>query len=197
MPMYISTKDVGLSPEFRNKLATLGISSLEDLLTMLVDEVTKPTDKEVISASTLPAEARSFGLGGGSSQAAILPDKTFSYVANGEFFSYDISNITNSLPDGISYLSANVVLTGKGRAASRAASGSIAIPEGADQASVKINLATEFGNLVLNKTFPIKSNSEGSVVLTVDDQSQAPTSMTISENLTALNAAVASLQARK
>lgn len=197
MPLFVSTKDVGLSPELRNKLTALGISSLEDLLEMLVDEVSKPVTKETVSASSLPAEARTFGLGGGSSQAAKLTDRTFSYTTSSDFFTYDISNIKDNLPSGIVYQGTSVVLTGKGRTASRTSSGSIALPESADQAKVSVTLKTEFGNLVLDKTFPITKDSSGAVLLEVNDQSAAPSALSVAENIELLNGAVANLLSRK
>jgi hypothetical protein len=196
MPLLISTKDVGLSPDLRNKLSALGISanSFDDLIELIVEAATKPTETETISIGDLPSEARTFGLGGGSSQAVKLTERTFKFEANDMSLSYDVSNIKKQLPEGVTHVSTNVTLTGKGRSASRASSGSIALPEDVTQGKVDLTFATEYGTLVMTKTFPVGKNQSGSVVLDVDDQSAAPTNLKVSEHLELLSAAVSRLQ---
>jgi hypothetical protein len=196
MPLLISTKDVGLSPDLRNKLSALGISanSFDDLIELIVEQATKPTESETISIGDLPSEARTFGLGGGSSQAVKLTERTFKFEANDMSLSYDVSNIKKQLPEGVTHVSTNVTLTGKGRSASRASSGSIALPEDVTQGKVDLTFATEYGTLVMTKTFPVGKNQSGSVVLDVDDQSAAPTNLKVSEHLELLSAAVSRLQ---
>lgn len=198
MPLLISTKDVGLSPELRNKLTALGISanSFDELVELFVEAITKPTETQTVSASSLPSEARTFGLGGGSSQAVKLLERNFSWSANDATLTYDISNIKKALPTGITYGTTNVVITGKGRAASRASVGSLTLPTEASQASVNITLLTEFGDLVLKKTFPIEKNGSGTVQLEVDDTSAAPTNMSVSEHLELLSSKIATLEQR-
>src|SRR6187551_2754180 len=100
MPMLINTTDVGLSSDLRNKLTALGINptSLDDIVLALVDMVTKPTSTAEVSADTMKANARTFGLGGGSSQAAKITDKAFSFTTTDTHFSFDVSNIKNALP---------------------------------------------------------------------------------------------------
>lgn len=199
MPLLISTKDVGLSTDLISKLAKLGIqvSTFDDLIELIVETASKPQETEVVSAATLPSEARTYGLGGGSSQAVKITDKTFHWSSNGDFLTYDISNIKSSLGHGITYISTNVSLTGKGRTASRASSGSIALPENVTQATVSVNLQTEFGALILKKTFPVTASSSGSVVLDTDDQSAAPTNLTVSEHLDLLSAKISQLESQK
>lgn len=198
MPLLISTKDVGLSPELRNKLTALGISanSFDELVELFVEAITKPTETQTVSASSLPSEARTFGLGGGSSQAVKLLERNFSWSANDATLTYDISNIKKALPTGITYGTTNVVITGKGRAASRASAGSLTLPTEASQASVNITLLTEFGDLALKKTFPIEKNGSGTVQLEVDDTSAAPTNMSVSEHLELLSSKIATLEQR-
>lgn len=196
MPLLISTKDVGLSPELRNKLSALGISanSFDDLIELIVEQATKPTETQEISIGDLPSEARTFGLGGGSSQAVKITDKTFSWATNDLTFSYDASNIRKSLPEGMTYISTNVTLTGKGRSASRANAGSLSLPEGVSQAKVEITAQTDTGTVILEKVFPVSPSSSGSVVLSTNDQSAAPSNLTYKEHLELLSSKLATLE---
>lgn len=199
MPLLISTKDVGLSPELRNKLAALGISanSFDDLIELIVETATKTAETETVSAASLPSEARTFGLGGGSSQAVKLLERNFYWSTNDLTLSYNIGNIKQALPTGITYGTTNVVITGKGRAASRASAGNLTLPTEASQAKVDITLLTEVGDLVLTKTFPIAKNSSGTVQLEVDDKSAAPSNLSVSEHLELLSSKIATLEQNK
>ena len=196
MSLLISTKDVGLSPELRNKLSALGISanSFDDLIELIVEQATKPTETQEISIGDLPSEARTFGLGGGSSQAVKIKDKTFFWSSNDLVFSYDASNIKKALPTGMTYVGTNVTLTGKGRSASRANAGTLNLPEGVSQAKVDITAQTEYGTVILTKTFPVSPSSSGSVVLDTDDQSAAPSNLTYKEHLELLSSKLATLE---
>lgn len=194
---FLSTKDVGLSPDLRNKLATLGITadSFDDLIELIIETATKPTEVQSVSASTLSSGARTFGLGGGSSQAVKISDKTFSWESNDLTFSYNAENIKKSLPDGMTYVGANVTLTGKGRPSSaRATAGSISLPDGVTQAKVNITANTEYGTVVLTKTFPVSANSSGSVILETDDLSAAPSNLSVQDHLELLSSHVARLE---
>jgi hypothetical protein len=196
MPLLISTKDVGLSSDLRNKLSALGISanSFDDLVELIVEQATKVPEAQNVDVASLPSGARTFGLGGGSSQAVKILDKAFSWEANDLTFTYNTDNIKKALPEGMTYVGTNVTLTGKGRSASRASSGSISLPEGVTQGKVDITAATEFGTVILTKTFPVSPSNSGTVMLETDDQSAAPSNLTWREHIELLSAQVAKLQ---
>jgi hypothetical protein len=197
MPLLISTKDVGLSPDLRNKLSALGISanSFDDLIELIVEAATKPTETETISIGDLPSEARTFGLGGGSSQAVKITDKTFAWSSNDLVFTYDANNVKKAVADaGMTYVGTNVTLTGKGRTAARTSAGSLSLPEGVSQAKVEITALTDVGTVILEKVFPVSPSSSGTVVLSTNDQSAAPSSLTYREHLELLSSKLATIE---
>lgn len=199
MPL-LSTSDIGLSASLRSKLASIGleVETFDDLLLALVQEATKTPDKEEISSSTLKANARTFGLGGGSAVAAKITDKAFNYSTTASKFTFDASNIQKALPADVAYLSTTVTVgTGRDKSTARQTAGTIDLPETADQVQVEIELLASEGTIRLKKKFPITKNTEGVVALETDDLTAAPADLLVSENLELLNKAVAELQSRK
>jgi hypothetical protein len=175
------------------------VNTFDELILLIVEYATKPAEVANVSSETLMAGARTFGLGGGGTQAAKITERAFNYTVTGDTFDYDVSNIKSNLPADIGYLSTTVSVKGSGKtpASSRASMGSISLPSGADQVQVKLTLQTTDGQLNMTKTFPISKNSNGTVALQMEDNTSSPSDMSVKQNIELLNRAVAELSTKK
>lgn len=186
------------------KLGKLGYKStnLEEFLVELVKKESLSTKVAAleeavknISADTIPSNAKPYGLQTGAADAVKIENRSVEYSVEGQQFTYDFSNLTKGLPEGIVYLGARVdVVDDQGKRASIKGKSNVLSLNGPSTATFSIDLKSANGSLTLEKAVRLDGNVNKATPLNVRDFTTGEGALSIKEHLESLSASVALLK---
>lgn len=186
---------VFLSAELRAYATSKGIVVNDCLETLLWGVLSKLPDVEdletlkdsvkALDASKIPAGVSAAGLGGASSDAVAVSERTFSYVAADNKVSYDFSAFKNGLPEG-SYLRQvrATAVTDTGKTASiKGIAAQVPLQNLRGTVQFEALVETPNGLLEFNKIEVLNGSATSTAILQVNDRTVAPSNMSTQEAL--------------
>lgn len=201
---------VKFSVDLKTKLSKLGYTST-NLSDLLLEFITKTGGNTIsteladlrkvvegISADTLPANAKMFGLRTGSTDMVKVENKSVEYSLDGQELTYNFKHLVENLPEGIVYLQAraDVVDSGGKRVSISGKNNTVTVPSLPATATLSLDVKSANGNMTLERSIYLESDVDKSAVLHVRDFTAAPADLKVSEAISQLSAEVALLKQR-